>query len=104
MHCLSVARESTVVWDKKTGKPLHNIIVWPDTRNTQTVKKLAKKDSKGVDALKEKVCTHYHSLMHSTSMLTCLARFPDRPAHLYLLRRRKAAMAPGQRERGRRGA
>lgn len=43
-----------MVWDKKTGKALHNIIVWPDTRNTQTVKKLAKKSDKGVDALKEK--------------------------------------------------
>lgn len=47
-------RESTVVWDKKTGKKLHNIIVWPDTRTTGTVKELAKKSEKGVDALKEK--------------------------------------------------
>lgn len=49
-------RESTVVWDRKTGKPLHNIIVWPDTRNTMTVKELAKKGGKlGLDALKKKV-------------------------------------------------
>jgi glycerol kinase len=48
-------RESTVVWDKKTGKPLHNIIVWPDTRNTGTVKALAKKSPLGLDAVKEKV-------------------------------------------------
>jgi glycerol kinase len=25
-------RETTVVWDKKTGKPIHNAIVWQDTR------------------------------------------------------------------------
>ena len=25
-------RETTVVWDRKTGKPLHNAIVWQDTR------------------------------------------------------------------------
>jgi glycerol kinase len=25
-------RETTVIWDKKTGKPLHNAIVWQDTR------------------------------------------------------------------------
>lgn len=48
-------RESTVVWDKKTGKPLHNIIVWPDVRNTATVKALAAKGDKGVDSIKEKV-------------------------------------------------
>lgn len=25
-------RETTVLWDKSTGKPLHNVIVWQDTR------------------------------------------------------------------------
>ena len=25
-------RETTVVWDKHTGKPIHNAIVWQDTR------------------------------------------------------------------------
>ena len=25
-------RESTLVWDKKTGKPLHPLIVWNDVR------------------------------------------------------------------------
>ena len=25
-------RETTVVWDKKTGKPVYNAIVWQDTR------------------------------------------------------------------------
>lgn len=48
-------RESTVVWSKETGEKLHNVIVWPDTRNTSTVKKLAKKaGDKGVDALRSK--------------------------------------------------
>src|SRR5690606_18058827 len=26
-------REPTVVWDKQTGKPIYNAIVWQDTRN-----------------------------------------------------------------------
>lgn len=47
-------RETTLVWDKKTGKKLYNAIVWPDTRNTSTVKKLAKQSKDGLDALKEK--------------------------------------------------
>lgn len=30
-------RETTIVWDKKTGKPLYNAIVWNDNRTTVTV-------------------------------------------------------------------
>jgi len=28
-------RETTVVWDKKTGEPIHNAIVWLDKRTTR---------------------------------------------------------------------
>jgi glycerol kinase len=35
-------RETTVLWDKKTGKPLHNAIVWQDTRVADEVSRLAK--------------------------------------------------------------
>ncbi|MBM3742815.1 MAG: glycerol kinase GlpK [Actinobacteria bacterium] len=28
-------RETTVIWDKRTGKPLHNTIVWQDTRTQE---------------------------------------------------------------------
>ncbi|KAF2178341.1 hypothetical protein K469DRAFT_718439 [Zopfia rhizophila CBS 207.26] len=37
-------RETTVVWDTNTGKPLHNAIAWPDTRTTSLVHKLKAKD------------------------------------------------------------
>ncbi|XP_063972368.1 glycerol kinase 3 [Diachasmimorpha longicaudata] len=30
-------RETTVVWDRKTGEPLHNAIVWLDMRTTTTL-------------------------------------------------------------------
>lgn len=30
-------RETTVVWDKTTGKPLHNALVWLDMRTSSTV-------------------------------------------------------------------
>ncbi|KAJ3010888.1 Glycerol kinase [Thoreauomyces humboldtii] len=36
-------RETTVVWDKKTGKPLHNAIVWLDGRTKSTVAALVEK-------------------------------------------------------------
>lgn len=33
-------RETTIVWDKITGKPLHNAIIWSDMRTTTTVDEL----------------------------------------------------------------
>ena len=34
-------RETTVVWDRKTGLPLHNAIVWQDTRTADLCEQLA---------------------------------------------------------------
>ncbi len=36
-------RETTVVWDRKTGLPIYNAIVWQDTRTDEICKTLAKK-------------------------------------------------------------
>ena len=33
-------RETTVVWDHETGEPLHNAIVWTDTRSQSIVSEL----------------------------------------------------------------
>jgi len=33
-------RETTMLWDKRTGKPVHNAIVWQDTRTDVLCKKL----------------------------------------------------------------
>ena len=33
-------RETTVIWDRKTGKPIHRAIVWQDRRTTETCKAL----------------------------------------------------------------
>lgn len=33
-------RETTIVWDKTTGKALHNAIVWTDTRSQELVRRL----------------------------------------------------------------
>jgi len=35
-------RETTLLWNKKTGKPLHNAIVWQDTRVAEEVSKFGK--------------------------------------------------------------
>ena len=33
-------RETVIVWDKATGKPIHNAIVWQDRRTAETCRKL----------------------------------------------------------------
>jgi glycerol kinase len=42
-------RETTVVWDSETGEPLHNAIVWTDTRSAALVRGLKARD--GADKL-----------------------------------------------------
>jgi glycerol kinase len=46
-------RETTVVWDKNTGKPYHNAIVWQDTRTDKIIKDL--EGGKGQDRFRPKV-------------------------------------------------
>ncbi|XP_076854548.1 glycerol kinase-like isoform X1 [Brachyhypopomus gauderio] len=48
-------RETTVVWDKETGEPLYNAIVWLDLRTQSTVEKLIEKTpDKNKNHLKDK--------------------------------------------------
>ncbi|NMB87558.1 MAG: glycerol kinase GlpK [Chloroflexi bacterium] len=46
-------RETTVVWDKATGKPVYNAIVWQDTRTDQICNEFAKDG--GQDRFRAKV-------------------------------------------------
>ena len=46
-------RETTVIWDRETGEPIHNAIVWQDTRTGPLVRELAGED--GVDRLRTDV-------------------------------------------------
>lgn len=46
-------RETAVVWDRNTGKPIYNAIVWQDTRTQKIVDELAADG--GVERFKEKV-------------------------------------------------
>ncbi|HEX3511280.1 MAG TPA: glycerol kinase GlpK [Solirubrobacteraceae bacterium] len=43
-------RETTVVWDRATGEPIHNAIVWQDTRTDELVGELA--GDAGLDRLR----------------------------------------------------
>ncbi len=44
-------RETTVVWDKNTGQPLHNAVVWMDTRTAALVTEMKEKHG-GQDAFR----------------------------------------------------
>lgn len=48
-------RESSVVWDRDTGKPLYNAIIWLDNRTSVTVDQLVASipnNSKNIEYLK----------------------------------------------------
>ncbi|GAB1470411.1 glycerol kinase GlpK [Chloroflexota bacterium] len=45
-------RETTLVWDKNTGKPIYNAIVWQDTRTDAIITKFAKQG--GQDRFRKK--------------------------------------------------
>src|SRR5450759_2463644 len=46
-------RETAVVWDRETGEPVHNAIVWQDTRTDALVRELA--GDQGLDRLRDRV-------------------------------------------------
>ena len=48
-------RETTVVWDRRTGKPLYNAIVWQDTRTKGICDTLARGSDLGQDRFRAKV-------------------------------------------------
>jgi glycerol kinase len=41
-------RETTVVWDKNTGAPLHNAIVWQDTRTQKFLNSISEPNKKAI--------------------------------------------------------
>ncbi|KAL2917144.1 Glycerol kinase [Polyrhizophydium stewartii] len=49
-------RETTIVWDRETGEPLHNAIVWLDTRTKATVERLTQQTASRSRAHFQRVC------------------------------------------------
>lgn len=45
-------RETAVVWDKNTGEPVYNAIVWQDTRTAKTIREIAGED--GMDKFQDR--------------------------------------------------
>jgi glycerol kinase len=63
-------RETTVVWDRHTGKPYYNAIVWQDTRTDQIVARLSA--SGGPDRLREKVGLPLSTYFSATKLIWLL--------------------------------
>lgn len=72
-------RETTIAWDEKTGKPLHNAIVWHDGRTAQLVDEFSRKlaHKGGKDAFRAKtglpLSTYFSSLKIKWLMDNCVA-------------------------------
>ena len=77
-------RETTVAWDKNTGKPLYNAIVWHDSRTKELVHELKKKEImlKDKDVLKKRSglpISTYFSASKVTSTCNSITTFRTIP-------------------------
>lgn len=63
-------RETTVVWDKNTGKPYYNAIVWQDTRTDKIVNRLSQEG--GADRLRPKTGLPLSTYFSGTKLIWLL--------------------------------
>lgn len=63
-------RETTIVWDKNTGKPYYNAIVWQDTRTDKIVMRLAQDG--GADRFRAKVGLPLSTYFSGTKLIWLL--------------------------------
>jgi len=73
-------RETLVLWDKNTGEPLHNAVVWPDTRTASMVREL--KTWPGADKVQE-LCGLPLSTYPSSVKLVWLLRHDEAVKQAY---------------------
>lgn len=67
-------RETTVLWDSETGEPLHNAVVWTDTRSQAIVREL--KSKKGAEGLQEICGLPLSTYSSSTKLLWMIQHVP----------------------------
>ncbi len=68
-------RETTVVWDKNTGKPYYNAIVWQCTRSDEICRKLTKE--KGQDRFRDKTGLPIATYFSGPKMKWILENVPE---------------------------
>ena len=51
IHCIGITnqRETTIVWERATGRPIANAIVWQDRRTAEFCHELAVKSADGIE-------------------------------------------------------
>lgn len=69
-------RETTVVWDKRTGKPLYNAIVWCDMRTEELSERLATKCG-GKGALQKRCGLFIHPYFSALKLRWLLENVPE---------------------------
>lgn len=67
-------RETTIVWDKNTGRPVYNAIVWQDTRTQDIVERLA--ENGGVNRFKAKTGLPLAPYFSATKIVWILENVP----------------------------
>lgn len=63
-------RETTIVWDRHTGKPYYNAVVWQDTRTDKIVHRLA--ENGGLDRFRAKVGLPLSTYFSATKLIWLL--------------------------------
>ena len=70
-------RETTVLWDRNTGAPLHNALVWQDTRTRRLVAALARRRRRTTAFARVTglpLATYFSGLKCAGCSTTCRAR------------------------------
>ena len=65
-------RETTVAWNKNTGKFYYNALVWQDTRTSDIVRRLSDADSAGADRFRESTGLPVSTYFSGTKMIWLL--------------------------------
>ena len=86
-------RETTVVWEKATGKPVYNAIVWQDTRTDAICNELAKDG--GQDRFRTKVGLPLATYFPVQKSSGCWTMLPARAPRLRRARFCSATSTPG---------
>jgi len=68
-------RETTILWDRRTGEPVHNALVWQDTRSQDIVDRLAADG--GVDRFRSRTGLPLASYFSATKIAWLLENVPE---------------------------
>ena len=74
---ISDQRETTVVWSRRTGRPVHNAIVWQDTRTAEAVERLAAGGVSGADRFRALTGLPISTYSSALKLAWILERRPD---------------------------